>query len=166
MYSLTLQFTDNIYFQDRLRFRLEDFKNCFVSYQQFRGLDLISKSDYIYIENTIYRDPHVHSKSKQRPVSDTFKKYFNNICDIDVMNELWSFSTDYIQLLIDYSANISENMISDNDEPLMNKLPSIISYLVTKFYSADRMNEFYEYILSWHPKIYQTIQNYFNYLPK
>lgn len=143
MYSILLNFTNNIYFQDRLKYRLLDFKNCFDSYIHFRDIKAISKSDYIYIEESIYKDPFIISKKKKNIVSDHFNSFFHNICEKDVIDQLWEFSYQYIELLEKFSNHISlsKNENSNDD------LPAILSYFVDKFYSRDKENEFYLFVI-------------------
>jgi hypothetical protein len=146
IYTLTLQFTENSLFQDRIQYRLNDFLNTFYAYTSYRDVKKISKSDYLYLQEVIYKDfvlkDFMSKKKINKVIPLEFKTFFDKICQDDVIIELFNFCFDYVNVLTNYGNKIP--IPSSNDK--IDIVP-MISYLVTKFYSVDKEKGFYDYIL-------------------
>jgi hypothetical protein len=158
IYPITFHITDDIYLQDRLRFRLEDFIRSFKIYKQFKKQSLpITGEDFKIFEKDIYNDGDMFfdNTNSNTPIK-VFKTYLQNICDEKTIKLLWSFLCNYKIMYQERQKEISQkdDTIENNKRAMVIKFISHImnttsSSLQDKFVFIESLLGFTEpkYIL-------------------
>lgn len=105
-YAISLYLTDDIYLQDRIRFRLEDFQYICKNYVSLltrlniQSSEQLSWMAFSHFETTIYHDPMSffteNTSSDVNPIP-VFREYFKQVCDTNVQKHIWAFIQNYIK---------------------------------------------------------------------
>lgn len=136
-YPITLYFSDNIYLQDRIRFRLEDYYRVLHSYQQLQKSHVLNQGDFDSFESHFYQDPRMlftmdHS---DRPIQ-VFEDYFSPIVDHSVRKKIWSFVGNYCKQYDKFEDKVST---SENNNNVARKqhLYHIVAHVTNEVFKKD-----------------------------
>lgn len=94
-YPISLYFSDDMYLQDRIRFRLEDFYRVLSAYKKLTSHSLLTESDLNDFESKFYQDPATFFRLNSDKPIKVFEDYFSPIVDQSVRKKLWSFIGNY-----------------------------------------------------------------------
>ena len=134
----------DIYLQDRIRFRMEDFANTFDAFRIYHNIQKITDSEYEILQRHLYRDP--SSPKLSDPIHPQFYGYFEKMCTSSVIEKLWSMFLTYASLLKTDEMNIAEDKLK-NDPPRLECICSIVSYFIKKFYTHNDNMKFYDFVI-------------------
>jgi hypothetical protein len=163
IYSILYSLVENIYLQDRVRFRIDDFLFTYDLYRKYLNQPLTTMKDMVYLQEYIFRDPFFHSTTT-KPVHPVFFMYFSNICEKPVITKLWNGMVGFVDIL---QKNI-ENLSSTNKMNLGITVASVVPIvcsMVNHFYNPeDEPTRFYNFVTSLligKPKEFQQSITYY-----
>jgi len=131
IYPLVTLISDDVRVQDRVRFRLEDFKTVFEAYSTFVKRPL-TETDFDDLQARVFRDPSTlvsSSSSTMIPPPSELALYLGtSLCTETCRSRVWSF-------LVSYVTHLSPLVDDDMSLPTRPVVPiaSILSYLLTAF---------------------------------
>lgn len=144
IYSILYSLVENIYLQDRVRYRIDDFLFTYDIYRKYLNKPLLTMKDMVFLQEYIFRDPFFHGTSS-KPVHPAFFIYFKDVCERPVITKLWDGMTRFASLL---QKNIET--LGDYDEknvPSTSVVP-VIAAMVKHFYNDEEPTNFYNFATS------------------
>lgn len=145
IYSILYSLVENIYLQDRIRFRIEDFLFTFDIYRKYLNQKLLTMKDLVFLQEYIFKDPFYNSPTI-KPVHPAFFVYFNNICEKPVITKLWNGLVSFADILV---KNIDSLSSSQNNNGIsVTSIVPIVCSIVHHFYIQEEPTQFYNFITS------------------
>lgn len=124
LYQVCLYLSDDMYVQDRVRYRLEDFKTSMRCFAAMRGggddgIGLpISASDFTDLEDFVYMDPAVFFdgwRDQEQPIH-AFSQYMSGVCSKEVQRRVWAF---LVHLVARLSNKTNTTSSTNNNHPVL-----------------------------------------------
>ena len=148
MYSILYSFVENIYLQDRVRYRIEDFMFTYDIYRKYLNQPLLTMKDMVYLQEFIFKDPFFNGLNT-KPVHPAFFVLFKDICERPVINKLWNGLTSFVNILEKNIESLSSSPPKVNDGISVKSIVPIVCSLVQNFYTPDdESTRFYDFVIS------------------